>query len=308
MDNKKLRSSLLLLITAIIWGFAFVSQTEGMQHMGAFTFNAARSFLGAVVLLPLIAVLRLRGRKSSETKKLPVKVTVIGGLCCGLALTAASLLQQFGLSMTTVGKGGFITALYIIFTPLFGIFAGRKAPAVVWISAVLAAAGLYLLCMSGEQLSVSAGDLLVLLCAAGYSVHILIIDRFSPQTDGVVLSCIQFFVCFLISGACALIFEQPTFGQLADGAVSVLYAGIMSSGVAYTLQIVGQKGLNPTVAALILSLESVVAAFAGFIAYRVGFLADDQSMSPRQIAGCAAVFAAVILVQLPWDKIRKKHQ
>ncbi len=306
MDIKKLRSSLLLLLTAIIWGVAFVSQTEGMEHMGGFTFTAARSILGCVVLLPVIAFIRLRVPKP-ERKKIPLKTTVIGGVCCGLALTLASLLQQFGLSMTTVGKGGFITALYIVFTPILGIFIGRKAPKIVWLSTFLAAAGFYLLCMNGEEFSVNTGDLLVLLCAVAFAVHILVIDKFSPQTDGVILSCIQFFVCFIISGVLALIFEQPTFEQISDGAVSVLYAGIMSSGVAYTLQIVGQKGLNPTVAALILSLESVVATIAGYIAYAVGFLSEDQSMSVRQIIGCAVVFAAVILVQIPWEKVRKKN-
>lgn len=305
MDVKKIRSSLLLLLTALIWGSSFVTQTEGMDHMGGFTFNAARSILGCLVLIPVIAFLRLRVPKEKR-QKLPVKTTVIGGICCGLALTVASLLQQFGLSMTTVGKGGFITALYIIFTPILGIFIGRKAPKIVWISAILAAGGFYLLCMNGEGFSVTTGDLLVLLCAVAFAVHILVIDHFSPLTDGVILSCIQFFVCFIISGVLALIFEEPSFEQISDGAVSVLYAGIMSSGVAYTLQIVGQKGLNPTVAALILSLESVVATIAGYIAYKVGFLSTDQSMSPRQIIGCVVVFAAVILVQIPWDKIKKK--
>lgn len=305
MDIKKLRSSFLLLLTAIIWGVAFVSQSEGMEHMGGFTFTAARSILGCIVLLPVIAFLRLRVPKPKR-KKLPLKPTIIGGICCGLALTVASLLQQFGISMTTVGKGGFITALYIIFTPVLGIFIGRKAPKIVWVSAGLAAVGLYLLCMNGEKFSIGMGDLLVLLCAVVFAVHILVIDHFSPQTDGVILSCIQFFVCFVISGVCALIFEQPSFEQISDGAVSVLYAGIMSSGVAYTLQIVGQKSLNPTVAALILSLESVVATIAGYVAYLVGFLSTDQTMSARQIIGCAVVFAAVILVQLPWDRIMKK--
>ncbi|MGN1119714.1 MAG: DMT family transporter [Oscillospiraceae bacterium] len=309
MNLKTIRSSLLLLLTAIIWGVAFVSQSEGMQHMGPFTFSAARSILGSIVLLPVIAVTRARARKSDDEsrRKLPLKPTLIGGLCCGLALTAASLLQQFGVSMTTVGKSGFITAMYIIFTPILGIFIGRKAPWIVWVSAALGAVGLYLLCMNGEEFSISTGDLLVLLCAVMFAVHILVIDRFSPQTDGVVLSCIQFFVCFVISLVGVLIFEQPSFEQITDGAISVLYAGIMSSGVAYTLQIVGQKGLDPTVAALILSLESVVATIAGYIAYLVGFLENDQTMTARQIAGCVVVFAAVILVQLPWDKIRKKQ-
>ena len=307
MDRKKLISSFLLLLTAVIWGVAFVSQSEGMEHMGAFTFMSARSILGTLVLLPVIAFNRLRVPKA-ERKPLPVKATIIGGLCCGLALTAASLLQQFGIGMTTVGKSGFITALYIVFTPILGIFLGRKAPKVVWLGAVLAAAGLYLLCMNGESFELNTGDILMLLCAIIFAVHIMVIDHFSPQTDGVVLSCIQFFVVFVISTVGALIFEQPSFRQIQDGAVSVLYAGILSSGVAYTLQVVGQKNMNPTVAALILSLESVVATVAGFVAYKVGFLTTDQTMSAQQIIGCVVVFTAVIIVQIPWDKVFKKEK
>lgn len=307
MDRKKITSSLLLLLTAVIWGVAFVSQSEGMEHMGAFTFMSARSILGTVVLLPVIAFNRLRVPKA-ERNPLPRKATILGGICCGLALTAASLLQQFGIGMTTVGKSGFITALYIIFTPILGIFLGRKAPKVVWLGAVMAAVGFYLLCMNGESFELGLGDLLMLLCAVMFSVHIMVIDHFSPQTDGVVLSCIQFFVVFVISTIGAFIFEQPSFQQLQDGAISVLYAGILSSGVAYTLQVVGQKNMNPTVAALILSLESVVATIAGYVAYKVGFLSTDQTMSAQQIVGCVVVFTAVILVQIPWEKVLKKEK
>ena len=208
--------------------------------------------------------------------------------------------------MTTVGKGGFITTLYIILTPILGIFIGRKAPKAVWFCAVLAVAGMFLLCVNGESLSISAGDLLVLGSALVFAVHILVIDHFSPLTDGVILSCIQFAVCGVVSTIGAFIFEQPSWEQLVSGAIPVLYAGVLSCGVGYTLQIVGQKGVDPTAAALILSLESVVATISGFVAYKIGFLRTDQSMSSRQIIGCAIVFAAVILVQLPWDRISRK--
>lgn len=304
-NTKKARNCLLLLITAAIWGMAFVSQQAGMDYMGPLTFNGSRNIIGSIVLIPVILMIRGRVPKA-ERRPLPVKTTIIGGLACGAALTAASTLQQYGLTMTTVGKGGFITTLYIILTPIFGIFIGKKAPKAVWFCALLAVGGMYLLCVSNESFSVSAGDLLVLASSAVFAVHILVIDHFSPLTDGVILSCIQFAVCGVISTIGALIFEQSSWEQLVSGAVPVLYAGVLSCGVGYTLQIVGQKGVDPTAAALILSLESVVATISGFIAYKIGFLKTDQSMTIRQIAGCAVVFAAVILVQLPWDRISEK--
>lgn len=304
-NTKKARNCLLLLITAAIWGMAFVSQQAGMDYMGPLTFNGSRNIIGSIVLIPVILMIRGRVPKA-ERRPLPVKTTIIGGLACGAALTAASTLQQYGLTMTTVGKGGFITTLYIILTPIFGIFIGKKAPKAVWFCALLAVGGMYLLCVSNESFSVSAGDLLVLASSAVFAVHILVIDHFSPLTDGVILSCIQFAVCGVISTIGAFIFEQPSWEQLISGAVPVLYAGVLSCGVGYTLQIVGQKGVDPTAAALILSLESVVATISGFIAYKIGFLKTDQSMTIRQIAGCAVVFAAVILVQLPWDRISEK--
>ena len=283
-NTKKFRNCLLLLTAAIIWGMAFVSQQAGMDFMGPLTFNGSRNIIGSVILIPVILIIRGRIPKA-ERKPLPVKTTIIGGLACGAALTIASTLQQYGLTMTTVGKGGFITTLYIILTPILGIFIGRKAPKAVWFCAVLAVAGMFLLCVNGESLSISAGDLLVLGSALVFAVHILVIDHFSPLTDGVILSCIQFAVCGVVSTIGAFIFEQPSWD---------------------TLQIVGQKGVDPTAAALILSLESVVATISGFVAYKIGFLRTDQSMSPRQIIGCAIVFAAVILVQLPWDRISRK--
>ena len=287
-NTKKFRNCLLLLTAAIIWGMAFVSQQAGMDFMGPLTFNGSRNIIGSVILVPVILIIRGRIPKA-ERKPLPVKTTIIGGLACGAALTIASTLQQYGLTMTTVGKGGFITTLYIILTPILGIFIGRKAPKAVWFCAVLAVAGMFLLCVNGESLSISAGDLLVLGSALVFAVHILVIDHFSPLTDGVILSCIQFAVCGVVSTIGAFIFEQPSWEQLVSGAIPVLYAGVLSCGVGYTLQIVGQKGVDPTAAALILSMESVVATISGFVAYKIGFLRTDQSMSPRQIIGCYCV-------------------
>lgn len=303
MNKTIIRNSFLLFLTALIWGSAFVTQAKGMESMGPFTFSAARSLLGGLVLIPVILFRRSREK---EKKPIPWKITWIGGICCGLALTSASLFQQFGIMGTTVGKSGFITALYIIFTPILGIFIKRKASAVVWVGALIAVVGMYLLCIDGS-LTIGTGDLLVLICSVLFAVHILVIDHFSPLADGVMLSCIQFFTCTLISGILAFLFEEPSLGQLIDGAISILYAGVLSSGVGYTLQIVGQKGMNPTAAALILSLESVISSVAGYLAYRVGFLTTDQTMTARQVVGCAVVFAAVVLVQVPIPERKRKE-
>lgn len=309
MAKSNIKSITFLFLTALIWGMSFVTQSMGNDYMQPFTFSAARSFLGFLVLLP-IAVFKIKrsdsGYKSNNKNfaKVPLKATAVGGIYCGLALTAASLFQQYGVKYTTVGKAGFITSLYIIITPILGIFIGKKCSRKVWTGAVAACVGMYFLCMT-ESFSLSLGDGLTLICAVIFAVHILIIDRFSPKTDGVVLSCIQFFVCFIISLVLAFIFDKPTFKQLWDGIIPVLFAGVMSSGVGYTFQILGQKNFNPTAAALILSLESVVSAVSGCIAYELGLLSTDQTLSALQILGCVIVFAAVILVQLP-TKGRKK--
>lgn len=301
------RNSLILFLTAVIWGMSFVSQSKGMDYMHPFTFNGVRALIGAFVLFIYLLVTRGIARKRNPQSVRPIdwRLTIRAGLWCGAALTVASTLQQFGIKYTTVGKAGFITTLYIIFVPVAGIFFRRKVSAVVWFSAGMAAAGMYLLCMT-ESLKLGVGDLLVLLCALVFAAHIMIVDYYAPKTDGVVISCIQFTVCGTACTIGALIWGNPDWGQLWDGMSTLLYAGILSCGVAYTLQIIGQKGINPTIAALILSLESVVATIAGYLAYRIGFLQTDQSMTPRQIAGCVLVFAAVILVQLPKEWLHKK--
>ncbi|MDE7234173.1 MAG: DMT family transporter, partial [Ruminiclostridium sp.] len=204
MNKTILRNSILLFLTALIWGTAFVTQAKGMESMGPFTFTAARSLLGGLVLLPVIAFRRSR---EAEKKPIPWRITLIGGACCGLALTAAGLFQQFGIMGTTVGKSGFITALYIIFTPILGIFLKRKASLIVWVGALAAVVGMYLLCIDGS-FTIGTGDLLVLICSVLFAVHILVIDHFSPLADGVMLSCIQFFVCGLVCTTLAFIFEE----------------------------------------------------------------------------------------------------
>ncbi|MGN0376966.1 MAG: DMT family transporter [Suilimivivens sp.] len=293
MKKFSLKSSLLLFLAAFIWGVAFVAQSVGMDYMGPLTFNGARFLMGSLVLLPVV-MLRRKNNKKAGIAPADLKTTVTGGVCCGLALCSAALFQQYGIIYTTVGKAGFITTLYIILVPFFGIFLKKKIPGKVWIGAVIAAAGMYLLCMS-EKLALSKGDALVFICAVLFSIHILVIDYFSPKADGVELSCLQFLTAGLIGIIGAFFFEQPTFQSLIDGIIPLAYAGILSSGVAYTLQVIGQKDIDPTIASLILSMESVFSALAGWVILK-------QKLSARELLGCVFVFAAVILVQLPGKK------
>ena len=303
MKKKQIRNSLLLLLTATIWGTAFVAQSVGMEYVEAFTFTFARSIVGGIVLIPCIWFLGwLKGRekKASVTscdvardkRPLVTKVEWIGGICCGLALCAASNFQQIGMAYTTVGKAGFITALYVVIVPILGLFFKKRVSFIVWICVVLSVIGLYLLCMTEGSLTLAYGDLLVLICAVLFSVHIMVIDHFSPQGDGVIMSCIQFFVCGIVSGIIMLFVETPTIENIMAAAMPILYAGVLSSGVAYTLQIVGQKDMNPTVASLILCLESVVSALAG------GAILQE-ALTTRELFGWVRMFGASVLAQVP---------
>ena len=250
---------LLLLLAALIWGVAFVAQSVGMDYMGPFTFNGARFLMGSAVLLPVIAFRKRRSRGPIEKRP-----AVIGGICCGLALCPAALFQQFGIMYTTVGKAGFITTLYIIMVPVIGIFMKKKPGVRIWVGAALAAFGFYLLCMN-EGFTLSRGDGLVFIGAILFSIHILVIDYFSPKADGVEISCVQFLTAGVISSILAFIFEKPELSGLVEGIIPLAYAGIMSSGVAYTLQVIGQRDTEPAVASLLLSMESVFSLLAGFL-------------------------------------------
>ena len=294
MKKKQLGNSLLLLLTATIWGSAFVAQSVGMEHVGPFTFTFSRSIIGGMVLLPCILLL------GKWKKGFATKVEWIGGICCGIALCVASNFQQVGMQYTTVGKAGFITALYVVLVPIFGIFMKKRVSLLIWGCVAVSVAGLYLLCMPAGAFVLAFGDLLVLLCAVLFSVHILVIDHFSPKGDGVVISCIQFFTCGILSGIPMLFFEHPSVGSILDAKWSILYAGVLSSGVAYTLQVVAQKNVNPTVASLIMCLESVVAVLAGWIIL-------GQGMSSREIWGCALMFAAIVVAQLPAPEKKKER-
>ena len=290
MKNVSFKSSVLLFMAAFIWGVAFVAQSVGMDYMGPLSFCGARFLMGSAVLFPFVIIRRKKNKKEGKTPA-DIKTTIVGGVCCGLALCFASLFQQFGIMYTTVGKAGFITTLYIILVPIFGIFLKKKVPGKVWLGAVIAAFGMYLLCMS-ERFAISKGDSLVFICAILFTVHILVIDYFSPKADGVELSCLQFLTAGIIGSIGAVLFEQPALSDFIAGIIPLAYAGIMSSGVAYTLQIIGQKNMDPTIASLILSLESVISMLAGWVIL-------GQALTGRELWGCVLVFAAVILVQLP---------
>lgn len=293
MKQSSAKNLCLLFVAALIWGTAFVAQSVGMDHIGPFTFNAVRSLVGGVALIPVILFFnRRKSPQRRQTERANRKTLLLGGVCCGLALGVASCLQQVGVQYTTVGKAGFITALYIVIVPILGLFFHKKVGVKLWVSVVVAILGLYLLCMSGS-LRLSWGDFLVLLCALCFSAHIMVIDYFSPKVDGVQMSCLQFFVAGIFSAVLMLAVEGvPDPHAVAISWMPILYTGVLSSGVGYTLQIIGQKGVNPTVASLVLSLESVISVLAGWVIL-------NQSMSAREVLGCVLMFGAIILAQLP---------
>lgn len=290
----KIKNAALLLLTAAIWGIAFVAQSVGMDYVGPLTFNCVRSLIGGVVLLPCIWYFDRKRDRNRRAIVIPGhrKTLITGGICCGVALCLASNFQQFGIQYTTVGKAGFITACYIIIVPVLGLFFKKKCSPVIVGAVALSMVGLYLLCMAGGELSVNKGDLLMLVCAVLFAGHIIIIDFFAPVVDGVKMSCIQFFVCGILSGIGMVLYETPDLGQILAAWAPVLYAGVMSCGVAYTLQIIGQKGMNPTVASLILSLESSISVLAGWAVL-------GQKLTARELSGCVLMFAAIVLAQVP---------
>jgi len=291
--NKSALGTVMLLITALIWGSSFAFQSMGMEHVGPFTFNTVRSVLGGVALLPVILLMDRLNRKNGQNPKAGDKKTLIlGGVCCGVALGVASALQQVGVSLTTVGKAGFITALYILGVPILGMFFGRRPSVRLWVCVAIAVVGLYLLCMTDSSFALSRGDAIVCLCAVCYAAHIMIIDHFAAKVDGVRMSCIQFFVAAVVSVIPMLLTETPTWEGLMGAAVPMLYAGVMSSGVGFTLQILSQKHVQPTVASLVMSLESVFAVLGGVVLLQ-------QMPTLREWAGCAVMFVAIILAQLP---------
>ncbi|MGM9933528.1 DMT family transporter [uncultured Clostridium sp.] len=298
MNKSNIKGNVILIITALIWGTAFVAQSVGMDYVGPFTFITARYIVGGLFLIPCIYLLDKMNKKTvKESSHNDKKTLFVAGILCGIALFTASCFQQIGIQYTTVGKSGFITSLYIVIVPMLGILFKKKVPAKVWISVVISLIGLYLLCMN-EVFSISRGDFFILICAFCFSIHILIIDKYSSLVDGVRMSCIQFFVAGLLGVIPMLIFENPQIKDILNACSPILYAGIMSSGVAYTLQIIGQRYTSPVLATLIMSLESVFAALSGWIIL-------GEILSLKEFAGCCLVFAAIILAQLPEKNMKR---
>lgn len=296
--NRAFRQNLLAVLAAVIWGTAFVAQSESANLVPPFSFNAARSAIAVVSLGVIWGIFARARRKTGHIRRENPRDLLLGGLCCGSLIFLASYLQQRGLADTTAGKAGFITALYVVLVPVLGVFLGRKASLPVWGGAVLSVIGLYFLCIR-EDFSVGAGDFSVFLCAIVFAVHIFAVDYFARRVDGVHLCCLQFLTAAVLSGLCAMAFESPTARGLAACLPQLLYVGVLSSGVAYTLQILAQKDSDPTVVSILLSLESVFAVLAGAVVL-------GDRLTGREAVGCAAMFAAVILAQLPGGKNAEK--
>ena len=296
--SKRTASNLLLVLTAFIWGTAFIAQKRGVDVLKPCTFNGLRTMMGCIALLPLIFIRAAGDRRQGIQNPKNTKALVTGGIICGILLCSAGTAQTYGLVDADAGKAGFITALYIILVPIIGIFIGKKIKPVVVVSVLIALAGLYLLCVSGSSgFSLNSGDKMLFLCAFLFSLHILAIDYFSPKVDGVKLSCIQFFVSASINIAYMVLVDKPAVSDILSCWFPIFYAGVMSCAVAYTLQIVAQKNTDPTVASIIMSLESLFALLAG--------IAFGEQPTARELSGCALMLAAIMLVQLPEKKLKK---
>lgn len=302
--RTQMRGSFMLFLAAIIWGSAFVAQSEGMEYVGAFTFASVRFFIGSFVLLPVISFMKKRETGNGNllegyNKETGIKgfiekhkVLVVGSIFCGIALTLGTNFQQQGIKyVSSVGKAGFITTLYIILVPIFSLFLKKKVRPIIWLALAFAVAGLYFLCVT-EKLTFEPLDILLILCAVFFAVQIMVVDHYVDRVNAVALSSLQFFVVGVLSGICMFIFEKPTISSIISAAGPILYAGVLSSGVAFTLQVVAQKDLDPTLASMIMCLESVVSVLSGFL-----FL--GQVLSIREIIGCILMFVGVILAQLP---------
>lgn len=294
MNNKRLIANLLLILTAAIWGFAFVAQRVGSQFVGAFTFNGIRFALGALSLIPLIIFLDKRKENSGESTEKPnLKATLLSGILVGLILYAGATLQQVGLFYTTVGNASFITGLYMVFVPIIGIFLKHKIGKNSWVGVILAIIGLYLLSIN-ENFSISYGDLLEVIGAIFWAVHILAIDNFTKRIDPLKLSFTQFATCSILSLITAFVFEDITISGISSAFIPILYGGLLSVGVAYTLQVVAQKDAKPSHAAIILSMESVFGAIGGAVLL-------GESMSGRGYLGCALILAGILVSQIKFS-------
>ncbi len=290
--KKELKGSLMLLLAAIIWGAAFVAQSEGLQLVGPFTMQAVRFCLAGLVLIP-VALLRDKTEKTKNKPTTPEKKRklLIAGLVCGLFLFFACSAQMQGLQYTTVGKSGFLTALYVVMVPLFSVFMRKKLSFRVWIGVILSVVGLYFLCLK-DSLRLGKGDLLTLICSVFFTFHILCVDRLTKEVDGVRFSALQFFVTSALSAVGMFLWESPSISAILQCWLPICYAGVLSGGVGYTLQIFGQQNTRPAIASMLMSLEAVFAAL-------FGWLLIGQALSPRELLGCGIMFCAIIIAQLP---------
>lgn len=300
MQVKQLKGSIMLILTAMIWGAAFVAQDVGMNYVGPFTFNASRMILGSFALVPVILINDLNRKKQQAPAQKNERVfgftknELIGGVLCGIILFTSATFQQIGISLysdadAAAGKAGFITALYIVIVPMLGLFLHKKSGASAWISVAVALIGMYLLCIKSGFV-IDRADALLLICALGFALHILVIDYYSPRVNGIKLSSIQFFTAGVLSIPFMLLFEQPSFTGIVRAAIPILYAGIFSCSIAYTMQVVAQKYTKPAIASVILSMESVFAAVTGML--------FGERLSGRELIGCLLVFSAVLLSQV----------
>lgn len=299
MRNQEFKGNILLTLTALIWGCAFVAQSVSMDYIGPFTFQCIRSLIGSAVLVPVFLLLDCKSKRNGNYTSPTIerrKKLWGAGLVCGIIMTIAANLQQIGIQYTTAGKAGFITAMYILIVPILGLFLKKKVSPRLWICILIATMALYLLSATEGLSSIGKGDIYVLMCAVAFSFHIMAVDHYAPLVDGVRLSCIQFLVCGILSGFIMFWKETPNIHSIINAGIPILYSGIMSCGIAYTLQIIGQKYTRPTVASLLMSLESVFAVLAGIIVLR-------EIPTPRETFGCILMFTAIILAQLP-DKRR----
>lgn len=297
--SRNFKGNALLILAALLWGVSFVMQDKAGEVLSPFAINGIRSVIGSFFLIPIIIFFSKRsGRPVFEETVKQRKDLLVSGVLCGAFLCIATNFQQFGIILypeeaAASGRSGFITALYVVLVPVFGIFMKKKVGITVWIGVFLAVIGMCLLCLSNGIGSVYLGDLIVLCCALAFTMQIICIDKFADRVDGVKLSSLQFLVCGLLSLILMLIFEEPTIAQVKESLPYILYLGIVSCGIAYTLQIVGQQySKNPTVASILMSLESVFAAISGAILI-------GERFTLRETLGCAIMFAAIVFAQLP---------
>lgn len=292
--KEKIKSTSLLFLTAIIWGFAFVAQRVGAEFVGAFTFNGIRFLLGSISLIPVIFFFE----KESFNKKKFVK-TLWTGLLAGTILFIASTLQQLGIEWTgSAGKAGFLTGLYIVLVPMIRFAFGKKTSVFTFFGAIFALAGLFFLCMTGDKLTFGKGDIVLIIGAVFWAIHILVIDKFVNDISPLKFSMTQFFVCGLFSIVSALLFEDIQLASIKSAGIPILYGGIMSVGIAYTCQILGQRKADPTFASIVFSTESVFSAIGGAIIL-------NEIMTGRGYAGCVLIFIGIILSQIDMEIVKK---